>query len=208
MIDAVARHNWSSVNPQQHEAPQPQREPFWQSMAGMITAIAGLITALVGVGALIYQIKGSDPADPPSSTSANAPTGAAVRTTGPAREAPADAGEGPFLVPFTNSGVDLDANPPKAPAKSAMDIYDGGGRIVSVPAGGLGLAKWTQPGSPSRAECIDALESSGIGSSAFTKGSKFCVRTRDNRRYAFVEFVKQTEGTWTISVSLWPGDQS
>ncbi|GAA5189487.1 hypothetical protein GCM10023322_42450 [Rugosimonospora acidiphila] len=203
------------MEPVQRGAPQAPREPFWRSMAGMMTAGAALITALVGVAAFIYQVSGSNTGQPattgpaPASVPPAAATGPAIAPSTDTASAPIatdDAGSGPFTVLFNNNGVDLDADPPSVAGGSdpSIDIYDGAGSIQSYPIWS-GLAKWTQPGNPGRADCLTLLNGFATVSAAYIKGSQFCVRTRDNRHVALVEFVEPTDGGWKIRVTVWPG---
>jgi hypothetical protein len=182
-------------------------------MAGMITAIAGLITALVGAAAFIYQLHGSpaadqQPAATPTTATASHTAQPAVRTSAPPAPPPATdtepAGSGPYLLLFTNDGADLDADPPKQAAAPDIDIYDGDGSIVSYPTW-PGLARWSQSKAPSRADCASLLNGFGVDHASFTKGSRFCVRTRDEKHFAYVEFVGPAEGGWKIRVTVWPG---
>jgi hypothetical protein len=189
-------------------------------MAGMITAVAALITALVGVAAFIYQVHGGAPAPDQQAAAAGATT--TPRTTAPvarpsdpatssapaAPPAAADAaGSGPFDLLFTNNGADLDADPPKAAtgSDSSIDIYDGtGGQIVSYPVWS-GLAKWSESKNPGRADCTTLLNGFAVSTAVYTKGSRFCVQTREQRHFALVEFVEPMDGGWKIRVTIWPG---
>lgn len=193
-------------------APKP-REPFWQSMAGMITAIAALITALVGVGAFIYQTRSTTPDQPAATGAGTAPhsSAPAARPSDPGTPpvtADADlAGSGPYTLGFTNYGVDLDADPPRAATRSdtSIDIYDGGGSIESYPIRAH-LANWSQPKDPGRADCANLLNSFPVVSAKYIKGSRYCVWTRDERHIAFVKFVEEVDAdTWKIQVIVWPG---
>ncbi|MCG5464135.1 hypothetical protein MED01_002298 [Micromonospora sp. MED01] len=159
-----------------------RREPFWQTMAGMLTAIAALITAIVGAAAFVHQIGGFG-ADGGQQTSTGATSTPSIAPssagTTPTRPGPVDrAGAGPYEVLFANNGVDLDADPPKvatAPDPS-IDIYYAGTLLQSYPAWS-GLAKWDKPGAPQRQDCISQLNSFATSNSRFAKGSRYCVRT-------------------------------
>ncbi|MEU8422984.1 hypothetical protein AB0C15_19120 [Micromonospora sp. NPDC048835] len=99
-----------------------RREPFWQTMAGMLTAVAALITAIVGAAAFIYQIGGfGADGGQQAATGVTATPSVAISSAGttgaqatPSRAGPVErAGAGPYELLFTNNGVDLDADPPK-----------------------------------------------------------------------------------------------
>ncbi|MCZ7436063.1 hypothetical protein O7598_06645 [Micromonospora sp. WMMC241] len=192
--------------PQRGTAP---RTSFWQSLAGVLTAVAGLITALVGVAAFVYQVAGggSAAAPPTRSSNASAPARAVGTGTSPPSATPSDsAGAGPFELLFNNNGVDLDADPPKVATRSDpdIDIYDSGGSIQSFPIW-AGLARWSAAGVPSRQDCLSLLNSFATIDSTYRKGSRYCVHTRGDVNVAFVEFVAPIEGGWKIRVTVWPG---
>lgn len=190
------------------------RVPFWQSMAGLLTAIAALITALVGAAAFVYQVGGfgaggdQGAAGTPSAEPGAART-ASAETTPPPTGAAANAGTGPHELLFNNNGVDLDADPPKVATDSdpSIDIYDGGGSIQSYPIWS-GLAKWDQSGAPSRQGCISLLNSFATISSNYVKGGRYCVHTQGDLHVAFVEFIEPIGGGWKIRVMVWPGTAS
>ncbi|MGW5559552.1 hypothetical protein ACWER9_20325 [Micromonospora sp. NPDC003944] len=191
-----------------------RREPFWQTMTGMLTAIAALITAIVGAAAFVHQIGGfgADGGHQVATTPSVAldPAGTAGAQATPTRVAPVEgAGAGPYELLFTNNGVDLDADPPKVAAgpDPSIDIYDAGALLKSYPAW-PGLAKWDQPGTPQRQDCLSLLNSFPTTDSRFVKGSRYCVRTQGDLHVAVVEFVQPMSGAWKIRVTVWPGAAS
>ncbi|MEU7948701.1 hypothetical protein AB0C50_28795 [Micromonospora taraxaci] len=100
-------------DPQHRSGP---RAPFWESMVGMLTAIAGLVTAIVGVAAFVYQVGGFGAADGPQGAAAPsaAPSSAGpvgVPTTPTDAGSVQGAGAGPHELLFNNNGADLDADP-------------------------------------------------------------------------------------------------
>ncbi len=188
--------------------PDPARESsFWRTLPGVMTAVAAMITALVGAAAFLYQVAGPD--DGHGAVDENPP--ATRRTLNHPPTGGSDSGDAdparPLDLLFTNDGVDLDADPPVSAPEVApdMDIYDGDGSIESYPIW-HGLARWSQPGTPSRDDCVTLLRDFAIEDAPFTRGSAFCVRTRGQRHYAFVQFVAQVEGGWRIRGTIWPGD--
>ncbi|MEV0003088.1 hypothetical protein AB0H28_12485 [Micromonospora sp. NPDC050980] len=190
------------TEPRRSTAP---RTSFWQSMAGMLTAVAGLITALVGVAALAYQVSGG-PAAAPATPSSAPPRAAGQETSAPPDDASESAGAGPFELLFNNNGVDLDADPPRVATRpdTGIDVYDGGGSIQSYPVW-AGLARWSAAGTPSRQDCLSLLNGFATINSIYRKGSRYCVHTREEVHVAFVEFVEPIEGGWKIRVTVWPG---
>ncbi|SCE97888.1 hypothetical protein [Micromonospora chokoriensis] len=190
------------------------RAPFWESMVGMLTAIAGLVTAIVGVAAFVYQVGGFG--------AANGPQGAAAPSAAPSSAGPAVApttpthvdsvqstAVGPYELLFNNNGVDLDADPATVATgpDPSIDIYDGGNSIRSYPAWS-GLARWDRSGAPQRQDCLSLLGSFATTDSRYIKGSRYCVRTRGDLHVAFVEFVEPISGGWKIRVTVWPGTAS
>ncbi|QLQ37296.1 hypothetical protein [Micromonospora robiginosa] len=185
------------------------RTSFWQSMAGMLTAVAALITALVGVAAFLHQVTGGGSAAPPatrSSASSAPPRAAGQETSPPPVTAPEGAAAGPFDLLFNNNGVDLDADPPRVATRpdTGIDIYDGGGSIQSYPVW-AGLARWSRAGTPTREDCLALLNGFATIDSTYRKGSRYCVHTREEVHVAFVEFVAPVEAGWKIRVTVWPG---
>ncbi|MFI5834699.1 hypothetical protein ACIA5A_13585 [Micromonospora sp. NPDC051300] len=185
------------------------RTSFWQSMAGMLTAVAALITALVGVAAFLHQVTGGGSAAAPATPTSNAsaPARSVDRGTSlPPAATPENAAAGPFELLFNNNGVDLDADPPRVATRSdpEIDIYDGGGSIQSFPIW-AGLARWSRAGTPSREDCLALLNGYATVDSTYRKGSRYCVHTREDVHVAFVEFVAPIEGGWKIRVTVWPG---
>jgi hypothetical protein len=136
---------------------------------------------------------------PPAASSSGTPDSSAS----PRTEA---SGAGPFELLFSNNGVDLDSDPPNVGLgpDPNIDIYDGGGSIVSYPIW-PGVAAWTKPNAPSRNDCIALLRSFPTMSSTYVKGSQYCVHTRDERHVAFVEFVEPVTDGWKIRVTVWQG---
>ncbi|GHJ14170.1 hypothetical protein [Micromonospora sp. AKA38] len=192
--------------PQRGTAP---RTSFWQSMAGILTAVAGLITALVGVAAFVYQVTGGGSTAAPatrSPTPSVSPREAGAETSPPQAATPESAGDGPFELLFNNNGVDLDADPPRVATgpDPEIDIYDGGGSIQSFPIW-AGLARWSRTGSPTREDCVSLLNGFATIDSTYRKGSRYCVHTREDVHVAFVEFVAPIEAGWKIRVTVWPG---
>ncbi|MFE9919264.1 hypothetical protein ACFYPG_29320 [Micromonospora sp. NPDC005553] len=195
-----------------------RREPFWQTMAGMLTAVAALITAIVGAAAFVHQIGGfgadggQQTATGTTATPSIAPRSAetaGAQATSP-RAAPVEgAGAGPYELLFTNNGVDLDADPPKVATgpDPSIDIYDAGTLMTSYPAW-PGLAKWPRPSAPQRQDCLSLLNSFATSNSRFVKGSRYCVRTQGDLHVAAVEFVEPMSGGWKIRVTVWPGTVS
>ncbi|WUR58691.1 hypothetical protein OHS32_26860 [Micromonospora chokoriensis] len=190
------------------------RAPFWESMVGMLTAIAGLVTAIVGVAAFVYQVggfgaaNGQQGAAAPTATPPAAPSSVAPTTPTQAGSVQST-GAGPYELLFNNNGVDLDADPPTVATgpDPSIDIYDSGNSIQSYPAWS-GLAKWDRSGRPQRQDCVSLLSSFATTDSRYIKGSRYCVRTRGDLHVAFVEFVEPMSGGWKIRVTVWPGTAS
>ncbi|MFB9237527.1 hypothetical protein ACFFWC_18550 [Plantactinospora siamensis] len=194
----------------------PPSTPFWQSLSGVLTAVAALITALVGAAAFLYQVVhgagtgGHAPAGGVAATPSVSLTAGAQPAASETKPSAAAQGEtrgaGPYELLFNNNGVDLDADPPKVATgpDSSIDIYDGGGSIESFPIWS-GLAKWDKPGAPSRQACISQLNSFATIGSRYAKGSRYCVHTRGDLHVAYVEFVKADGDGWRIRVTVWPG---
>ncbi|MFI6239289.1 hypothetical protein ACIBEF_05365 [Micromonospora sp. NPDC050795] len=191
-----------------------RREPFWQTMAGMLTAVAALITAIVGAAAFVHQVDGFGADGGQQTSTGTTATPSSAGTAGaqatPSRAAAVEgAGAGPYELLFTNNGVDLDADPPKVAAvpDPSIDIYDAGTLMTSYPAWS-GLAKWAQPGAPQRQDCLALLNSSATSNSRYVKGSRYCVRTQGDQHVAAVEFVEPMSGGWKIRVTVWLGTAS
>jgi hypothetical protein len=212
MISPKARGGRKSVRDPQHGS--VLRAPFWESMVGMLTAIAGLVTAIVGVAAFVYQVggfgeaNGQQGAAAPSAAPSSAGT-VGVPTTPTQADSVQSAGAGPYELLFTNNGVDLDADPPTVATgpDPSIDIYDSGNSIRSYPAWS-GLAKWDRSGAPQRQDCTSLLSSFATTDSKYIKGSRYCVRTRGDLHVAVVEFVAPMSGGWKIRVTVWPGTAS
>ncbi|MEU7655301.1 hypothetical protein AB0C41_25155 [Micromonospora taraxaci] len=190
------------------------RAPFWESLVGMLTAIAGLVTAIVGVAAFVYQVGGFGAANgqqgavAPSAAPSSAGT-ARVPIT-PTQAGPVQStGAGPYELLFNNNGVDLDADPPTVATgpDPSIDIYDGGNSIQSYPVWS-GLAKWDRSGTPQRQDCLSLLSGFATTDSRYIRGSRYCVHTRGDLYVAFVEFVEPMSGGWKIRVTVWPGTAS
>ncbi|MGW4678553.1 hypothetical protein ACWEOS_08830 [Micromonospora taraxaci] len=190
------------------------RAPFWESMVGMLTAIAGLVTAIVGVAAFVYQVGGFSAANGQQGAAAPSAAPSSAGTAG-VPTAPTHAGSvqstgaGPYELLFNNNGVDLDADPPTVATgpDPSIDIYDGGNSVQSYPVWS-GLVKWDRSGTPQRQDCTSLLNSFATTDSRYIKGSRYCVRTRGDLHVAVVEFVEPMSGGWKIRVTVWPGTAS
>jgi hypothetical protein len=129
------------------------------------------------------------PGPNPTQQKENPPPGESVRS------------QSEFRLNSSAEGVDLDLDPPAAygPANElAVDEH----AILPVPAHAIGV---TVSGSPTRAECVDAIGRANPPAESFDDprpGDVYCVQTSGGR-YALVRVVSAATWDYTLAITVW-----
>jgi len=171
----------------------------WQALAAVLGGVAALITAGVAVVALMRDGGGDGTAgrklDQPARTAGAGPT-----TGPPPADTDAPLFDGPLQFAFR---VDFDKDPPDVISNEGFeDLVMVGNNYEKVTVD-QGAAVWRGAARPTRAQCVDAISTSGT-SNAFPAdvGTQICFKSR-NGRIGYLKFLKHANDMWSADAVVW-----
>jgi hypothetical protein len=175
----------------------------WQAVAAVLGGVAAVITAGVAVVALMRDSDdgaAGRKTDQPTRTTGAGPTSGPPPTTGNAPAAEAPVYNGPLQFAFR---IDFDKDPPDVISNEGFeDLVMVGGNHEQVMVE-QGAAVWRGAAPPTRAQCVEAISTSGT-TNAFPAdvGLQICFKSR-NDRIGYLKFLKHANDMWSTDAIVW-----
>lgn len=107
---------------------------------------------------------------------------------------------------LNEKGIDFSTDPPRLGHVNDLSVdiaeFTSNTLYGSVFTGSV-VAKWTQPGEPSPADCSDLLTTHGVTEATFDRQDRFCVRSGDSGRIVLITAKGKQDTNWEIEATVW-----
>jgi hypothetical protein len=133
-------------------------------------------------------------------------------STGSTASAPPTSAAGPEqplwhgTILLGTHGIDFTTDPPRIGDVNDLSIdilYYSPNNLQGSVFTGTGVAKWTQPGEPSPADCASLLATHRVSNATFDRQDRFCVGNGDSGRIVIITFLGRQDTEWEIDATVW-----